>query len=42
MKKFFGKIFRVSIEEDLIGRWRRIYIFNKCVHGKMLARWVYK
>lgn len=42
MKKFFGKIFRISFEKDLIGEWRRIYIFNKCVHGKMLARYIYK
>ena len=42
MKQFFEKIFRISYERDLIGVWRRIYLFNKCVHGKMIVRWIYK
>ncbi len=42
MKKFFGKIFRVQYEKDFIGVWRRIYLFNKCINGKMIVRWDYK
>ena len=42
MKKFFGKIFRVQYEKDFIGVWRRIYLFDKCINGKMIVRWDYK
>ena len=42
MKKLFRKIFSISYEKDLIGEWRRIYVFGKCIHGKMLARYYYK
>lgn len=42
MKKIFGRLFRISHEKDLFGEWRRIYLFNKCIHGKLLARYVYK
>lgn len=37
-----NKFFRISYEKDLFGLWRRIYIFNKCINGKLIARWVYK
>lgn len=36
-----NKIFRISYEKDLFGLWRRIYIFNKCIDGKLIARWDY-
>lgn len=42
MKKVFEKIFRISYEKDLIGEWKRIYIFNTCVYGKMLVKYIYK
>ena len=37
MKKFFGKIFRISYEEDYIGIWKKIYIFNKNVYGRIVV-----
>lgn len=36
-----NKIFRISYEKDAFGLWRRIYIFNKCIDGKLIARWDY-
>lgn len=42
MKKFFNWIFKISYEKDLIGEWKRVYLFNKCIYGKMLYRYTYK
>ena len=36
-----NKIFRISYEKDAFGLWRRIYLFNKCINGKLIARWCY-
>ena len=36
-----NKIFRISYEKDAFGLWRRIYLFNKCINGKLIARWDY-
>lgn len=36
-----NKIFRISYEKDAFGLWRRIYLFNKCINGKLIAKWLY-
>lgn len=41
IKKLFSLIYRVSIEEDWLGRWKRTYIFNKCIREEMLKMWEY-
>lgn len=42
MRKIFRNIFRISYEKDLIGEWKRLYLFNKCVYGKMIYKYIYK